>query len=259
MMRTWIRSFPTATLLLLFSGQLCWGQTAPAELSLTLGAGYDQGDFGSTETSHATYLPFSIRYTATQFDVSVSSAWAHLDAPDGIILIDGVPTRTQSSGTGGRSSGAGDTFIRTRLHLRPSVSPYLRLKIPTADETRGLGTGKTDFGFGLDLDKDFGEVFVFGDVAYTFVGKVPRLGLRNRPSASIGASRQISTAVTLSGVLDWRRAIVAGTEDPAEFVGYLSYKASPAVTFTPNAFVGLTNGSSDFGVGVEMRVKFGKF
>ena len=261
-MRAWIRSLPTAILLLLFSEHLCWGQLppAPAQMSLILGAGYDQGEFGSTDTSRAVYFPASIRYTSRKFDVSVSSSWVHLDSPGGITLIDGVPTRTPTAGTTGRDAGSGDTFIRSSVHLENSwVSPFFRLKIPTADETRGLGTGKTDFGLGIDLQKDFNSVFVFGNVAYTFVGKVPRLGLRNRPSASFGASREISPNFTLSGVLDWRRAIVEGTTDPAELVGYLSYKASPSVTFSPNAFVGLTNGSSDFGVGMEMRVKLGKF
>ena len=71
MMQTWIRSFTTvALLLLLFSGKLCWGQLqpAPAQFSLTLGVGYDQGDFGSSQTSRAVYSPVSIRYSATKFD-----------------------------------------------------------------------------------------------------------------------------------------------------------------------------------------------
>jgi hypothetical protein len=87
---------------------------------------------------------------------------------------------------------------------------------------------------------------VFGDVGYTVVGKVPGLDLRNRTTVGFGVGRELSEATTISGMFDWRSAIVAGNPNPAEFTGVLSYKLSPSVTLSPNGFVGLTSGSSDF-------------
>jgi len=237
----------------------------PARLTLRLGVGYDQGDFGSGEVSRASYAPFSLRYTRTRFDVAVSSAFARIDTAGGIRLIDGVPTQTNSNSGPLLESGFADTTVRSRFFmaidegrgtLKPSVTPFVKIKIPTAQEERGLGTGKTDYGFGVELDKDVGPVFLFGDMGYTVVGKIPSLDFRNRPSASFGVGRQVSESVTVSSMLDWRRAIIAGNTNPAEFVGVLSYRANRSVTFSPNAFVGLTNGSSDFGAGLQMSFKF---
>jgi hypothetical protein len=32
---------------------------------------------------------------------------------------------------------------------------------------------KVDYGFGVELDKEIGPIFLFGDVAYTVMGKIP--------------------------------------------------------------------------------------
>ena len=259
------RRIPLAALLLLFGAHLGWGrQTAPARMSLTLGVGYDRGDFGTRETSRAFYVPFAFRYSAARYDIGVSSSFVRLDAPDGVRLIDGVPTPITPGGPPLKESGIGDTVVRSRFYMvndpgpessTPSITPFVKLKIPTASADRGLGTGKTDFGFGVEIDKDFGPAFLFGDLGYTVVGKILGLPLRNRTTASIGVGKPLSSDLTVSGMLDWRRSIVVGNPNPTDLVGFLSYRMG-SVTVSPNAFVGLTDGSSDFGAGMQMRFRF---
>jgi len=260
------RHLPFAVFLVFFVAHPGWSQFQPASarMSFTVGAGYDQGDFGTSDLSRALYFPFSFRYTASQFDLSVSSSVARLSASDGVRLIDGVPTPT-----GGvrsfRETGLGDTVFRSRLFLvndrgpgtsTPSITPFFRLKLPTAPEQRGLGTGRVDYGFGVELEKDLGPAFIFGDLGYTVVGKIPGIGLQNRTLASAGAGKQLSDTVSVSSMLDWRKSIVAGSPDAAELVGVLSYRVN-STTISPNAYVGLTAGSSDFGLGIQLRFRFG--
>ena len=248
---------------------MAWGQEGAPRLSLTLGAGYDQGDFGLVELSRASYVPFSLRFAATpQMELGVTSAVARIDSPGGVEIIDGIPTRTDTAGVPLRETGLTDTTIRSRFFLltddgqgspKVTMTPYFKVKIPTAEADAGLGTGRPDYGFGVEMDRAFGSAFVFGEAGYTVVGKVRRLALRNRPSASIGIGKQLGSAVTMSGILDWRRAIVIGNSDPAEFTGVISFRVSPTVLVSPNAFVGLTDGTSDFGAGIQMRFRFGRF
>jgi hypothetical protein len=264
-----MRRLSSVAFLVFFVAHPGWSQQrpAPARMSFTIGAGYDQGDFGTPDISRAVYFPFSFRYTASQFEVGVSSSIARLTAPDGVQLIDGVPTQTGLGNTPLRESGLGDTVFRSRLFLvndqgpessTPSITPFIRVKLPTAPEQRGLGTGKVDYGFGVELDKDLGSAFVFGDVGYTVVGKIPGLGLQNRPLASIGVGKQLSDALSVSTLLDWRRSIIVGAPNPTDLVGILSYRVG-TTTISPNAFVGLTDGSPDFGLGIQMRFRFGRF
>jgi hypothetical protein len=262
-----MRRLLTVIALLCLSVSASWGQqaAAPARFTFRMGAGYDQGDFGAAEISRAYYVPFSLRYTASRFDIGVSSAFARIDTAGGIRLIDGVPTQTDSSSGPLQESGIGDTTVRSRFFVlndqgrgtaKPSVTPFVKIKIPTADETRGLGTGKVDYGFGVELDKEIGPIFLFGDVAYTVMGKIPELGFRNRPAASVGVGKQVTENVTVSSMVDWRRAVIAGNTNPTELVGVLSYRVTPRVSISPNAFKGLSQGSADYGVGVQMSFKF---
>jgi len=55
----------SVVLLVFFVAHPGWSQQQPepARMSFTIGAGYDQGDFGTTELSQALYFPLSFRYT----------------------------------------------------------------------------------------------------------------------------------------------------------------------------------------------------
>ena len=251
---------------LLSAGTLCAQQASPPRMTFRMGVGYDRGDYGSRQITTAKYVPFSLRYTGSLVELGVSSGIVHLDSPDGIRLIDGVPTPAGPRGRPLLETGIADTTIRSRFFVvtddgpgtsTPSVTPFLRVKLPTADEERGLGTGKTDYGIGVELDKEVGSaVYLLGDFEYTVVGKVPALGLRNRPSASFGIGKQLSEKFTATGMLDWRRAIVAGNPNPAELVGLMNWRATTNVSVSPNAFVGLTDGSPDFGAGLQFGFRF---
>jgi Putative MetA-pathway of phenol degradation len=230
-----------------------------------IGAAYDRGDFGGTETSEVYYVPVTFRYLGTRWDLSVTPMFASVDTPFGYRLIDGTPTFT---GQPSSESGFGDTVLRGRFYLTeeryseshvPTLAPFFRVKVPTAGDDLSLGTGQTDYGIGVEWDKQVSSVLLFGDVGYTFIGKAQGLDLRNRTAASIGLGHRLSDSVTLSGMLDWRRSIVNGNGSRSEIVGVVSYRLSPAVKISPNLFFGLTPASSDFGAGAELALRFGRY
>src|SRR5215468_6099450 len=118
---------PLAILVFVLSAGLGWAQQlqAPARVTLRMGVGYDQGDFGTREISRAAYLPVSLRFAANRFDLTVSSAFARIDTSDGVRLIDGVPTRT-GSGVSLQESGIGDTVVRSRFFVWDKRIPIYR-------------------------------------------------------------------------------------------------------------------------------------
>src|SRR6186713_2958353 len=107
--------FPLTILLFFMSAGLGWAQQlqAPARVTFRMGVGYDQGEFGSGETSRAAYLPVSLRFAANRFDLTVSSSFARIDTAEGVRLIDGVPVQT-GAGVPLQESGIGDTVVRSR-------------------------------------------------------------------------------------------------------------------------------------------------
>jgi hypothetical protein len=235
---------------------------------IKVGPSYDQGDFGTSDITRTLFIPVTVRYLGERFDVGVTSSWIRLDAPKDVKIVDGQPNRTGGeAGERAVHSGIGDFFVRGRYYLVddpgpgswiPSFAPFAKLKFPTADEDKGLGTGHFDHGLGFEWDKTFGQVFIFGDASYTIMGGKD---FRDRPAASVGIGYTLSPQLTVSGMLDWRRAVVKDSpnHDPLELVGLLTVKLSRTLSVTPNFFVGLTNGSPDWGLGFEMSWKFGRW
>jgi hypothetical protein len=230
---------------------------------------YEQGDYGTDETTRLFVLPFTLRYLGDRWDLSATFSYLVVDSPGNVTLVGGQPAPVDGDRDRRRTDdGFGDIVLKGRyywlqdtgeLASLPSITPLLRLKIPTAEEPH-LGTGEPDFGFGVEFDKSFGRsLIVFGDVTYTIIGEPSGADFRNRPGASLGAGVRLTDVTTVSALVDWRGAISRGQDDPVDLLGFVSLRLSPTLTVSPYLSVGLTNGSSDFGVGAELSYKFGRY
>jgi len=234
---------------------------------LKVGAGYDQGDFGTSDTTRSFYAPVTFRYLGERFDVGVTASLIYLDTDSSVVVIDGQPTPAERQ-RHGAAAGFGDLYFKGRYYLLddagldswvPGLAPFLKVKAPTADADKGLGTGAWDVGFGLEWDKRFREFFLLGDVSYTVIGEPPGQHFRNRLAASVGIGRQFTSDIAGTLLLDWRRAIVAGRDDALELVGIVQWRLARTLTVSPYLFVGLTDGSPDVGLGIEVSWKFGRY
>lgn len=236
---------------------------------LKLGPTYDQGDFGTDDTTRTFYLPVTFRYLGDWWDASVTGGFVYLDSPGQITLVEGAPVQTGAAATEReRNAGLSDTLLKARFFVLddpgtrgwwPALTPFVKLKLPTADEDRNLGTGEADGGLGIEFDKAFGQFIVFGDASFTFMGDPPGQDLRDRPAFSIGAGYRATETLTVSALLDWRRALVEGNDDPLELYGIVTFRVTRAFSISPYALAGLTDGSPDFGLGVEMSYRFGRW
>jgi hypothetical protein len=252
---------------LLISARLAWGQDAAREhFQIKIGTAYDRGDYGSTQTTRTRYLPVTFRYLGEKFDFSVAPSLAQVDTAGGVVLIGGVPTPIGTAGsTQGKQYGAGDTLVRAHYYLlegttsRPSITPFAKVKVPTAQENLNLSTGKTDAGFGVEWDKQISQTLLFGDVSYTFIGQITGITLRNQPGASFGIGHRIAKAITVSGMLDWRRSILEGNPNPTDLIGVVSFKPGRTVSISPNIYAGLNSSSAAFGAGLEFSWRFGRY
>jgi len=69
------------------------------------------------------------------------------------------------------------------------VTPYFKVKFPTADKDRGLGTGEFDETLGVDVSKRLIDaLFGFLTLSYTFIGDPPGADFRNSFGWSVGAA-----------------------------------------------------------------------
>jgi hypothetical protein len=261
------RSILLPLFFLLLSARLAWGQdTAREHFQIKVGTAYDRGDYGSTQTTQTRYLPVTFRYLGDKFDFSVAPSLAIVDTAGGVVLIDGVPTPIGPASTSqGTQYGAGDTLVRAHYYLlegttsRPSITPFAKVKIPTAPDSLNLSTGKTDVGFGTEIDHQISRTLLFGDLTYTFIGQMTDITLRNQVGASFGVGQRISRAITVSGMLDWRRSIVLGNPNPTDLIGVITFRLRRTVSLSPNVYAGLNSSSAAFGAGLEFSYRFGRY
>jgi len=75
----------------------------------------------------------------------------------------------------GDASGFGDVLLNYRYQLRdetaggPAISPRVSLILPTGREADGLGSGTTGLDMNLPVSKQFGDLYVHGNVGYTWL------------------------------------------------------------------------------------------
>lgn len=203
-----------------------------------LEAGYSRGDFGTGRTSRLYSAVFSAGVVDAAWDAGLSLPYHGLDT-------EGTDTE----------AGPGDLILHAGHDLLPEAPGGLSVygsgavKLPTADEDAGLGTGEADVGGFLSLRQRSGAWQASASGGYTVIGDPPGIDYNNVVSYGVQATRFLTGAAVYAG-LEGRTALSDAGDDPLEAYagGFRLLPGDRAVTF--DAFVGLSDGSADFGVRV---------
>ncbi len=229
------------------------------QLSGSLGYHYSTGKYGSSERTDISFVPL----TLTARDVS----WmARLTLPyinvSGLPALDGTAVGdTVVTGTG---SGIGDIVLEGVYTVTPLEDwmPYLdvgaRVKFPTADDERGLGTGKFDYQLNLEVARVFGNVTPFASVGYRFVGDPASFDLRNVWLASVGTVLQVASGVNAGAFLFYQQSASTTSEDQLDIMPYIDWKPTTDWSISLYTTAGLQDGSPDFGTGVQLTYSVGR-
>jgi hypothetical protein len=206
---------------------------------LDFSGGYKTGDFGTPTRSNLYYLAPTLGYVAPQYDVSVTIPYLSLT--------------NKTAGVSTTETGIGDIILRGGRVLVPegekglSLYGSLAVKLPTADENKGLGTGKTDYGAFLSLYKRIESVKLAFLGGYIITGNSSSFNYNDIYLYGVGVSK-IFGRTDLYASLEGRRSSVAGAANPLELnLGFLRF-LSKDYSLKGNTFFGLTDGSPDFGV-----------
>ena len=107
-----------------------------------------------------------------------------------------------------------------------------RVKVPTADSARGLGTGRFDETLGTELTQRLPSDFVaFADAGYTLIGHVPGAGLRNQWYYDLGLGYYLTKTLLGSVYYEEWRAVVQGFQNPQDLLFALNWTATDALRF----------------------------
>lgn len=222
---------------------------------------YSRGDYGTDEDTTIVYVPFTFGAAWDRLELKLTVPYIRQTSENVTVTGGGVAVR---SGSRGRTTedGVGDILLRgsyillEEQEILPEVAPYVKIKFPTADEGRGLGTGEFDETLGLDFAKTFRERWTgFLTLAYTFIGSPSGTDLQNSFGWSIGAAYSVTQPLSVFAFLDGAEAISPHQVDPWGLRFGAEYRLTRVMKLTGSLGVGLTKGEADyfFSGGVAFR------
>lgn len=235
---------------------LGWAQESPT-WQYGLSFSYMTGDYGQKQDTDILYAAAAIKRYFEKGDVTLTVPY--VDVSDGgVTFIDGGAEVVAGAGSG---SGLGDIVLKGRYYAvaqegwLPFIDLVGSLKLPTADEDEGLGTGKPDFTVMAEFARRLKRQpwIVLAELGYTFVGEPSGYDVENRWLYSIGVAYEVNPKVTLSGYLDGRTAIFRGNDDPLSVLLIGEYKWRPDFRLDTMLELGLNDGAPDLAVTVGVR------
>jgi hypothetical protein len=231
---------------------------------------YSIGDYGTNKDTTIVYVPFTFGVRPVDaLWVSLTVPWIYQNSQNVVVTGGGVATRKKAKGkfaqpaTATTESGLGDVLLRVSYVLLdekpflPEIAPYMKIKFPTADADRGLGTGEFDETIGVDLSKQFiGPLFGYVTVAYTFVGSPPGADFHNSFGWSVGAAYTLIPSLSFFAFLDGSTAISPGEADPLELRVGVEFRLTRALKLTGAVSRGLSDGAADWGLSGALTLRF---
>lgn len=236
---------------------------APAQaddyIQLNTGVDYSSGDYGDTVDTDFLAIPVGVRYQADNFYLKASISYLDVKGPSGVIPGDGGVSDPGGAVTS--RSGLGDLWVTAGYSLPVGSSTWFdavgKVKLPTASETKFLGTGSTDFTAQGELLHSFGALSVAAYGGRRFNGSSDLFDLRDvwlgGGGVYVNADR-----ITLGLDYDWREGSTPTSADISELTGSLTYKLNDSLRLQGYGYTGFADGSPDLGGGVQLLFRLGQ-
>lgn len=235
---------------------------AQGELSAGAGIDYSKGDYGSASETKILSIPFMVRYDNDPWKLKLTVPYLRVTGPGDV--IPGIGRGNRGRGTTGETteSGIGDTTLAaTYSALYEPKSTFgldltAKLKLPTGDENRGLGTGSTDETLQAELYKSIDRITAFGTFGYTFFGHSDVVELKNAAHAEVGALTRVNATDSVGASLYGRQKVVEGGSPQRELTFFWNRRVAKAQRLQAYFLLGLADGSPDVGIGASALFSF---
>lgn len=242
-----------------------WAQGA-GEWEVGAGLHYSTGDYGASQDTEITSLAFTAQRETGPWRWKLTVPILEVTGP--ATVIPGIGNvgngnargRRGTATTRGTATGLGDVVgAATYAFVARSdfaLDGTARVKLPTADEDDGLGTGETDLGFQVDAYVTRDRLTPFLGIGYTFFGDPAGLQLDDAMNYSVGATYRLDARDSVGGSLDGRERVSPGSAEQRELVAYWTRRFSGPWRAQFYFLLGLADGSPDHGLGATAIYAF---
>jgi len=225
------------------------------------GFDYSSGDYGDTVDTDFLAIPIGIKYQTDSWYLKASTSWLDIKGPSDVIPGDGGVGGGSGTAAVTSRSGIGDVWLTAGYSLGIGESTWFdavgKVKLPSASESKFLGTGSTDFVAQGELLHSFGDVSVSAYGGRRFNGTSDTFDLRDVWLG--GAGVYVNADRVMLGLdYDWRQGATDTAPDISELTGSITYKLNESLRLQGYGYTGFADGSPDLGGGMQILLRFGQ-
>ena len=276
---------------LLLASTLSYAESPAPQYALGIGLDVSSGSFGTSATTTYVGVPLIVDWFPTErldLELTVPLFYRRTTGVDtantavaksvtkgpggsggsggsgGVIIgAGGTIISTGACGTSGGDFGVGDVTLTSGYAVlmdsdsSPLIRPTVYIKFPTADESKGFGTGEFDFGAGIAVSKWLGNWQPFTEGRYIFQG------------ASYDETWALDFVIVDAGVAySWNESLLTsayarfgskpfeGMSDPLEARLKTVWRFEKSTYAEAYVLKGLSDGSPDYGGGISVFREF---
>ncbi len=239
---------------------------AEGKVGIGLGLDISTGEYGGEGKTDMTFVPLNLKYQNDDFALKLTVPYVRIYSEDknvvgggsNAVVLNSNNTTTSESKT---ESGVGDIVFKATYYLYegdennaliPEVDLTGKVKFPTADEDKGLGTGEADYAMEGDLTWYTDDYAIFSTLGYKILGSPEDYDLNNVAYGSVGFAYQIKDGFSTGLMYDIKQASTDSGTGMSEATAYVSYKITDNYKFLFYGVKGFSDGSADYGFGLTL-------
>jgi hypothetical protein len=218
---------------------------ADGDFRLYAGVEHTTGDYGGTEEIDDLYVPLTLIYGLPRVDLRLTVPYLEVKS------------------AGVTEGGLGDVIAGITVYdvFRSSDGTLAlgftgKVKLGTADETAGLGSGETDFSIQADIYKALGRSGFSTGVGYKARGDTAYYDLDNAWFAYVGGLHIFSPRTFGEIYFDYREPSIVGNDPVQELSVSVTRRTNGRWRVHGYVIKGLSDTSPDWGAGLSMRADF---
>jgi len=227
---------------------------------LSAGMEYTTGDYGTDVDIEDLYVPITATLDFRKVAVHLTVPYLSVRAPEGTIIIGPGGEPIPGPGEMTTNSGLGDIVgsvtvfdvVRSR-RLGLALDLTGSVKLPTADETKSLGTGETDYSLRADLLKFVDQLTLIGSAGYKVRGDPAGIDYDNVLTWSAGGSYKFSDQLKAGLFFDYRESSIAGNDPIRELSAFMSRRINGDWRLQVFALTGFTDSGPQWGAGFRVK------
>ncbi len=224
------------------------------------------GELATAVTSSGVYVPFTLQRNLSRGRIAFTLPYIGERVGFDTADFEGRYFQTGTTGFTGyyNSGGLSDMILKGGYDFQLEKNGYsydltgvARIKFPTGRRSNGLGSGESDQSIGVEALKTLeNNWFTMGSLFFTNTGDMPNNELQNPFTFAAGVGYKWPEAGYLSVMLEQSSALLDDHPHPRDFLFNYAHPISEDSDLVAHILWGLSEGSTDFAVGIGVNVRF---